>query len=48
MNMEKTTSILDADGRSRDWSVELMEPGFSDRGEIYGDGAGGGSASRRK
>ena len=39
---------MDADGRSRDWSAELMEQGFSDRGEIYGDGAGGGSANRRK
>ena len=37
-----------ADGRNRDWSVELMEQGFSDQGSIYGDGAGGGSASRTK
>ena len=37
-----------ADGRSRDWSVELLEQGFSDQGEIYGDGAGGGSAGKTK
>ena len=37
-----------ADGRSRDWSVELLEQGFSDQGGIYGDGAGGGSAGKTK
>ncbi|MDE2789157.1 MAG: hypothetical protein OXI81_01870 [Paracoccaceae bacterium] len=49
MIMGTIDNFMGADGMSRNWSVELMEQGFSSTGQILGDdGSDGGTAKMTK